>query len=642
MIHGTTITTNAVLTGGGARTALLTTEGFRDILQMRRGVKEGDQYDYRIPQPRPLIERRQVHEVPERIDFRGQELTPLDEHALREIAAALREDDVEAVAVSLLWSFVNPAHEQRAAEILREALPEAYVSLSSEVIPQLRVYERSSTTALNAYVGPVLSRYLDELGQRLADGGFAGTLLIMQSNGGVMTPEFSSRFAVNTLLSGPAGGPEAGVSYGALHGIEDLMTVDMGGTSFDVALVEGGQAVTTTEGQVGGHRVALPTLDIHTIGAGGGSIARVDEGGLLTVGPQSAGSDPGPASYGRGGSRPTVTDADLLLGYLDPQMFAGGDIPLDVERARTTMADQVGEPLGLSVQQAAQGVYTLVNTTMANAVRFISVERGKDPREFALVVAGGAGPLHAGPIAAELGIPLVLVPRESSVFCAAGMVISDLKHDYVRTFARALDAEAVDEANGMLAQMADEARETLRGQGVGEERIAVRVSADLHYVGQFHEVEVEADGASLALDALQGAFHRRHHALYGHSVPGAPLELINVRVRAEGRTSKPSYAPRAQESEDPSAARKGERPAIFDGVEHRTPVFDGLALRHGNRLEGPALVEQPTTTIVLPPGFVLECDRYDNYLLHPAALSLDEALARMRATTTDEPSGAPA
>jgi len=640
VIHGTTITTNAVLTGNGARTAFLATAGFRDLLQMRRGVKSGNQYDYLTPQPAPLIERRSVHEVPERVDARGQAVEPLDEEAVRAIARILNEEGVEAVGVSLLWSFANPAHEQRVAELLREALPEAYVSLSSEVIPQLRVYERSSTTALNAYVGPVLSRYLDDLGHRLASSGFAGTLLIMQSNGGAMTPELSARFAVNTLLSGPAGGPEAGVSYGALHGIEDLLTIDMGGTSFDVALVERGQAVMTTEADIAGHRVALPALDIHTIGAGGGSIARVDEGGLLAVGPQSAGSEPGPASYGRGGTRPTVTDADLLLGYLDPELFAGGDLKLDVENARRAMAQQVGDALGLTVEQAAQGVYTLVNATMANAVRYISVERGKDPREFALVVAGGAGPLHAGPIASELGIPLVVVPRESSVFCAVGMVISDIKHDYVRTLTRAFDEAAVAEANDLLGRMATDARSTLQSEGVEEEDIVVRVSADLHYVGQFHEVEVAAAGDALELEPLQAAFHRRHHELFGHSVPGAPLELINVRVRSEGRTGKPEYSPAPHAGEDPGAARKGERPAIFDGAEQATPVFDGLALRHGNRLEGPALVEQPTTTIVVPPGLVLECDEYDNYLLHPVSLSLEEALTRMRSEPTNEPKGA--
>jgi N-methylhydantoinase A len=631
LVHGTTITTNAVLTGRGATTAFLATQGFRDLLQMRRGVKAGNQYDYAHPQPEPLIERRLVREVPERTSFRGEELARLDEAAVRRVARELRAEGVEAVGIALLWSFVDPRHEERVAALLREELPEAYVSRSSEVIPQMRVYERASTTALNAYVGPVLSRYLDELAGRLAHAGFAGTLLIMQSNGGVMTPELSARFAVNTLLSGPAGGPEAGLAYGALHGIRDLITIDMGGTSFDVALVEGGRAVTTTEGEVAGHRVALPTLDIHTIGAGGGSIAHLDEGGLLGVGPQSAGAEPGPACYGRGGTEPTVTDADLLLGYLDPELFAGGELPLDAEAARRALAARVAEPLGLSVEQAAQGVYTLVNAAMANAVRFISVERGKDPREFALVVAGGAGPLHAGPIAAELGIPLVVIPRESSVFCAAGMVISDLKHDYVRTLTRALDASAIEEANALLAAMASDARAVLAAEGVEPGEIEVHASADLHYVGQFHEVEVDARGAALELAALQEDFHARHRELFGHAVPGAPLELINVRVRSVGRTREPAFATQPFAGEDPGAARKGERTARFDGEALATPVFDGLALAHGHRVEGPALVEQPTTTIVVPPGFVLTCDAYGTYVLHPAALRLEEALGRTAA-----------
>ncbi len=642
IIHGTTITTNAVLTGRGAKTAFVTTAGFRDLLQMRRGIKTGNQYQYDLPQPAPLIERRRVHEVQGRIDFRGEQVAALDEEAVRRVATAISDDGIEAVGVSLLWSFANPAHEQRTAELLREALPGVYVSLSSEVIPQLRVYERSSTTALNAYVGPVLSRYLDELGGRLSEAGFAGTLLIMQSNGGAMSPEFSARFAVNTLLSGPAGGPEAGLSYGALHGIEDLITVDMGGTSFDVALV---RAVPPSPPP----RVRSPDTASrcpHSRFTRSAPAADRSRGSTRVACSRSDRKARGPirdrrATDAAAPARPSPTPT-CSSGISIRRCSPGATFRSTPSQRPRRCSARSGGPLGLSVEAAAQGVYTLINTTMANAVRYISVERGKDPREYALVVAGGAGPLHAGAIAAELEIPVVLVPWESSVFCAAGMIISDIKHDYVRTLTGSLEdaAAVVEEANTVLAELANEARETLRAEGVTEGEIVLAASADLHYVGQFHEVEVEGGAEALDATLLEDGFHRRHRALYGHAVPGAPLELINVRIRSVGETRKPTYQSHADAGPDPSAARKGDRTAFFDGEACETPVYDGLALRHGNLLAGPALVEQPTTTIVVRRGFVLECDEYGNYVLHRAELTLEEAFRSLGEKQSNEPIGA--
>ncbi len=626
IIHGATITTNAVITEKGARTAFITTRGFRDMLMMRRGIKSDNQYDYTVPQLSPLIPRHRTFEVTERVDYQGEELIPLAENEVREIAAFLQTQSIEAVALSYLWSFNNPGHEQRTAQILREELPDAYISISSEIIPQIRVYERNSTTALNAYVGPILARYLSTLQQRLEAGGFAGTLLIMQSNGGVMSPELTSRFAVNTLFSGPAGGPEAGIFYGKLQHIDNLITIDMGGTSFDVALVEKGKPITTTEEEIVGHRVALPTLDIHTIGAGGGSIAYIDKSGLLAVGPQSAGADPGPVCYGRGGSEPTVTDADLLLGYLDPDFFAGGEIKLNVEAARQAMRTKIAEPLNLTVEAAAEGVYWLVNTNMASAVRFVSIERGKDPREFALVVAGGAGPIHAGAIAHELEIPLVIIPRESSVFCAAGMLMSNVKHDYVRTFTRVMSDDTINEANALLSEMATQAQETLLSEGIREQDIVIRASVDMRYIGQFHEVEVGTDGSLLSAEALAQEFHKEHDALFGHSVPGAPVEMINVRIRSEGITSKPTFEMRPDMGSDSKHALKTHRQAYFSGGKYATPVYDGLLLHHGNSVAAPAIIEQPTTTIVVPPGYQMICDQYENYIVHPENQHLSDIL----------------
>jgi N-methylhydantoinase A len=601
IVHGTTITTNAVLTGEGANTGFVTTKGFRDVLNMRRGLK-ARQFDKYAPPP-PLVPRHRIQVVEERIASDGAVLTPLAEADARAAARALRDEQVDAVAVSTLWSFRNPDHEQRIGAILQEELPDAYVSLSTDVLPQIRVYERHSTTALNAYVGPVLKRYLTRLEQELETRGFGGTLLIMQSNGGVMSPGLAQRFASNTLLSGPAGGPQAGIHYASTHGLANVITVDMGGTSFDVALVSDGTPTVTTEGEIGGHRIASPILDIHTVGAGGGSIAWVDSGGLLAVGPASAGAEPGPACYGRGGEKPTVTDADLLLGYLDPGFFHGGELALDDDAARRAIGTLAGE-LGLTETEVASGIYELVNANMAAALGVVSVERGHDPREFVLVVAGGAGPIHAAAIARELEIPQILVPRESSVFCAAGMLISDLQHDYVRTYAREPDA---DEMERIYAELEAEALETLAGEGVPRERVELTRSVDLRYAGQFNEVEVPR-----AED-----FHERHEVLYGYSMPGAPTELINLRLKARGITEKPRLQGSQPGGEDPSGALKGHREAYFDGAFASVPVYDGLALVNGNVVLGPAIVEQPTTTIVLPPDFTARCDEYDNYLVEP-------------------------
>jgi N-methylhydantoinase A len=632
IVHGTTITTNSVLTGEGARTGFVTTKGFRDVLNMRRGLK-ARQFEKYAPAA-PLVPRHRIQVVEERVTVDGEVMTPLNEDDVRAAALALKKEGVEAIAVSCLWSFLNPAHEERIGAILQEELPDAYVSLSTEVLPQIRVYERHSTTALNAYVGPVLKRYLVRLQEELADSGFDGTLLIMQSNGGVMSPELAERFAGNTLLSGPAGGPLAGVFYAATHELKNAITIDMGGTSFDVSLVADGTPTVTTEGEIGGHRIASPVLDIHTVGAGGGSIAWIDSGGLLAVGPKSAGADPGPACYGHGGTQPTVTDADLLLGYLDPEFFHGGELTLDVEAARKAVAG-IADELGLDETDAAAGIYRVVNANMAAALSVVSVQRGHDPREFVLVVAGGAGPIHAAEIAKELEIPLILVPRESSVFCAVGMLITDLKHDYVRTYARDLDKVDLDEVSGLYRDMAADARRTLGDEGVSDDRIEIDFAADLRYVGQFNEVEVPSTGGEVApevLDAMVAAFHERHDTLYGYSMPGAPIELINLRVSARGVTDKPQFSTVEAGGEDPSAAKRGERSAYFEGEFVDVPVYDALRLVNGNVVTGPAIVDQPTTTIVVPPGFQLVCDHYNNFLMHPEDTNIDELRAQLLTT----------
>ncbi|MEZ5501031.1 MAG: hydantoinase/oxoprolinase family protein [Steroidobacteraceae bacterium] len=631
IVHGTTITTNAVLTGTGARTGFVTTKGFRDVLNMRRGLKER-QFERYAP-PAPLVPRRLTCPVEERVLVDGSVAVPLNEGDVRAAAEVFKRDKVEAVAVSYLWSFLNPAHELRTREILESALPGVYISLSVEILPQIRVYERHSTTALNAYSGPILTRYLSRLEKELERRGYKGTLLIMQSNGGVMSPQVAQRFASNTLLSGPAGAPGAGVFYGSTHGFRNVITVDMGGTSFDVALVKDGRPTVTTEGSIGEHRIASPILDIHTIGAGGGSIARVDTGGLLAVGPASAGAQPGPACYGRGGDQPTVTDADFLLGYLDAQAFHGGNLTLDHERACKAVDDHVAKPLGTDVTRAAEGIYQVINANMAAALGVVSVQRGYDPREFVLIVAGGAGPIHAAPIARELDIPLVLIPRESSVFCAAGMLISDLQHDFVRTYARDFDKVDVKEIVGLLREMAAAAQKTLLDEHVPRKDIRLEYSADLRYVGQFNEVEVPLDFNG-TLDAKRMAktlarFHERHDALYGYAMQGAPAELINLRVTARGLTPKPTFKRSRRAGTTAKAALVGKRDAYFDGKWVKTPVYDGLKLQHGHGVKGPAIVQQPTTTIVVPPDYDLRCDEFNNYLMYPKGSNVSALIKRL-------------
>lgn len=620
IVHGTTIATNAVLTRKGAKTGFLTTAGFRDLLNMRRGIRSR-QNDSKYGPPEPLVPRDRIATIEERTDVNGQELTPLNEQQVRRAAQQFRADGVEAVAVSYLWSFLNPAHENRTAEILKEELPGVFVTASNEVLPQIRAYERHSTTVLNAFTGPKLQNYLANIERQLNEQGFQGTLLIVQSNGGVMSPEFASRSAASALLSGPAAAPEAALRYARRHGSENVITVDMGGTSFDVSLVHRGNPLLTENSEIGGYHVALPMLDIHTVGAGGGSLVWIDSGGILRVGPESATADPGPVCYGRGGTIPTTTDADLLMGYLNPDFFGDGAFSLDVEAARRAVEEKIAIPLGLSTNEAINGIYRVVNATMAEAVNEVSVKRGFDPREFTLVVAGGAGPIHAVPIAQELGIRKIIVPRESSVFCAVGTLVTDLKHMYARTLASDITTLDLEKAGDVLREMREEAETTLQHEGVSPELIELRFSADIRYIGQFDEVEVPLEfGGTVTAAAVERAvqeFERSHEQLNGYRLPGEQTELITLRLTALGHTSKPTIFETPSAGDDPAHALKGTRDALFDGIPHKTNIFDGLLLKRDNRVLGPAIIEQPTTTIVLLAGYEMTIDPQGNYVIEP-------------------------
>ncbi len=624
IVHGTTVTTNAVLTGNTVRTGLLATRGFRDALQMRRGIRE-KLYDNKFLAPVPVVPRWLRLPVTERIDETGAEIEPLNLGDVDAAIDAFEEAGVEAVAVCFMHAYANPEHERAALDRLRARMPDAYVSASSDVLPQVRFYERTSTTVLNVAVGPILKRYLDRLTGRLAENGFGGTLLIMQSNGGVTTPEVATGLAASTLLSGPAAGPIAGRALAEKHGRDSFITIDMGGTSFEASMVRGGAPAITTSASVNRFAMALPTADIKTIGAGGGSIAWIDGGGLLRMGPQSAGAKPGPACYGLGGEAPTCSDANLVLGYLSAGYFAGGRITLDTGRAEGAIRAAVAEPLGMSLVEAAAGMYRVMNVNMASAIREISVERGYDPRDFPLICAGGAGAIHAAMIARELGIGEIVVPREASIFCASGMMQTDLRHDYVRSCAASLTAEGLDPGrfSGLWQAMAEEGRLTLTAEGVGADRQRFVPALDLRYQGQYHEVRVEdvpqaaIDGFDL--DVIANLFHAAHDRLYGYSLQeeGTGIELVNLRLTAFGVTDKPGSSPEPEAGDDPSAARKGRRPVYLAdlGDFADIDVFDGDLLRHGNRLDGPAIVETVVTTIFVPPGFGLSVDAWRNCIL---------------------------
>lgn len=635
IVHGTTITTNAVLTGKGAKTGFVTTKGFRDVLNMRRGLKE-NQYETKYGPPPPIVPRKLIQVVEERVDCEGKELVPVNVEDVKRAIDVFRREGVEAIGVSFMFSFFNPSHEKMVKEILEEEMGDVYISISSEILPQVRFYERNSTVALNAYVGPALKRYLTNLLNRLKASGFNGTLLIMQSNGGVMSPEVAMRFASNTLLSGPAGGPTAGLFYGSVHGLKNIITVDMGGTSFDACLVKNGEPTITVEASIARHRLASPIIDIHTIGAGGGSIAWIDSGNLLQVGPQSAGADPGPACYGLGGTEPTVTDADLLLGYLDPDYFHGGRMKLDVDAARRAIKEKIADKLRMTEIEAANGIYRVVNSNMADGLRVVSVARGYDPREFALIVAGGAGPIHAGMIARELEIPMIIIPKASSVFCAAGMLMTDLRHDYVRTYATPLERADYGRINELFREMKEEAVSTLLKEGIPKERIVLNYSVDLRYEGQFNEVEValrenSQNGVTPSdLYFALNEFHKKHDALYGYSLPGAPAELINLRVTARGITDKPSFKKSEYRGADPSSAYKRSRKAFFGKEFIEVPVYDGLKMGYGHVVRGPAIVEDPTTTIVVTEKHDLTCDEYDNYIMFRKEISVQDTIEMLR------------
>ena len=616
--HATTVVTNAILESKGARTALVTTRGFRDVLEIRRQAR-GELYNMFQPVPQVLVPRHLRLEVTERTDAAGQVVTPLAMEEVDQLAAFLRDHQVEAVAVSLLFSFLNPDHEQRLGDSLRRQLPGVKVFLSSEVLPEVREYERTSTTAVCAYVAPILESYLNTLSSFLEEGDYP-PLHLMGSRGGVLTVDEGLRMPAALVESGPAAGVVASASLGQQLAVPDLVSFDMGGTTAKASLIEAGEVAVTTDYEVGGsgsqrrrwlqgagHPIKAPVVDLLEVSAGGGSIAWVDDGGGLRVGPHSAGADPGPACYGAGGQDATVTDADMVLGYLNPHRFLGGEMQLWPDLAAQAVRRNVGDKLGLDLLEAAQGVVDIVNAGMADALRKISIERGHDPRSFSLVAFGGAGPVHAGRLAQELGMGTVVIPPNPGAFSAVGLVSTDLQRDYVRTVHSPLAVEMLPRVQAMYQQMEAEARDMLARSDVDSDLWQLRRSMDLRYPYQAYEltVPVAADEVSHeGLEQIAQRFHQAHQTVYGHHSPQQSVHLVNLRVVAVGKLPR-SYASRpVQGRSGPLAqARVGSRQVFFRETGLTAcPIYERERLPIDTPIPGPAILEEASSTIVVYPN----------------------------------------
>ncbi len=622
IIHGTTVATNTMLEFNGAKTGLITTAGFRDDIELRRGYKEKI-FNPRYPGPTPIAKRRHRLVVNERIDREGEVLISLVENEVVEAVRKLKSQGIESIAVSLIFGFLNPVHEERIAAIIEKEHPRCFISLSHQVLPQIREFERLSTTLVNAYTGPRLENYLRNMVAELKELGFASALLVMLSGGGIVDTEYAGKYAVYSLLSGPAGGVVA--SSQLMGGFDsNLITIDIGGTSCDVSIIEGGKPSVTTDCWFSRYRVAVPMLNIHTIGAGGGSIAWIDSGGALQVGPQSAGANPGPACYGKGGDKPTVTDANLLLGFLNPDNFLGGAMKLDPEAAEATIEKNIARPLGLDAIQGAEGIFRIINNNMINGIRVVSVQRGHDPRDFALVAYGGNGAVHAGVLARELGIKRIIVPRTATAFSARGMLHSDIIINKVRTYMGCSYDYDLSSINESLGSMRDEVKREWPGflsEATSlSEMIIYKYYADMHYKGELHEITVP-------LHAQQGAvedshisqainqFHAIHEQRHTFANREDPVYFMNLRLEARINVDKPHLEIHEYVGEDPSASLAFHRPVYFSeaGGLTETPVYDGVLLQCGNIMKGPCIIEEPATTVVVSPGQTARLTEMDNY-----------------------------
>ncbi len=618
LLHGTTVSTNIVLEEKGARVGLLVTENFEQVLHLARSQTPGPLAGWIVMQkPDPLADLELTRGVRERMNARGGVVTPMDEAHARAMIRELVDGGAESITVSLLHSYANPAHEQRLKALVEDVAGDIPVSLSSEILPEFREYERTLVTVMNAYVSPSMRRYLGGFEEKLRGVRFSPHVNIVRSDGGLMSVARASDSPVHTMLSGPAGGVSGAAVLAGLAGHPDALGFDMGGTSTDVSLIRDGKPAISRQTTLGTYPIKVPSVEVHSVGAGGGSVAHVPMTGALRVGPESAGAVPGPACYGRGGDSPTVTDANVVLGRLPPSLL-GGDMALDAEAAGEAVG-KIGRALGLGLHQAAQGILDIVNENMFGALRLVTVQKGLDPRDFALVAFGGAGPLHGNAVAMLAGCYPVIVPPTPGVLSALGFLYADVKNEFAQTFVRNFDDIDPGQADGILTRLGREARTWLREEYIPEQDQELRYEADVRYFRQGYEFSLDIDPGSLAnggLRDLEARFGTAHERLYGFKLE-QPVELVNLRAVGTGRVDKVAFPEFPIEDHDPSAALLESHGVCFGGNFERTPVYDRGKLRAGNRIPGPAVVTQEDSTTVIHPGHAGEVDRYLNILIRP-------------------------
>ncbi|MEQ9694637.1 hydantoinase/oxoprolinase family protein [Shimia sp. SDUM112013] len=620
-INGTTVGLNALITHTGAKTGLIATKGHEDSIEIRLGHKEdGYRYDPDYPPATMLVPRHLRKGVSERVISDGSIKTPINEEDVRDACRYFIAEGVESVAISFVWSVLHPEHENRAAEIVREMMPDVRLTVGSQLYPQVREYTRTSTAIVNAYLAPILQRYVEAIDAYFRELGSQHPVRYFQSNGGLALGKVVSDQSVYAINSGPASAPQAALDVAAPWGDKNIITCDMGGTSFDITLTKDGQANVNKNIDFLRYRIGIPMIQVETLGAGGGSIGWIDSMGLMQMGPQSAGSEPGPACYGQGGENPTTTDANLVLGYLNSDGLVGGRLPLDVDKARGAIKANLADPLGISVEKAAYGMFTIVNNNMVNAIRRVSVERGYDPRDFVLMGAGGATGAHITALAREMGISKVLISKLASGLCAYGQIISDVKYNYMAPAPIRLEgAEAAKKLDDLFNTLEARGKVDLAGDGFAEDRISIRRSLDMRYVGQVHECTVEIDPFEVTeatIEDIKAAFHARHKELYTYDEPHNAVEIVNVESTIAGHVDKPERMTIA-EGKGAHETLKGTREMVFnaDGIAQDTPVYDGSAMGAGDTLHGPAVIEEVTTTIVVEPGWTVTLHESGVYVL---------------------------
>jgi N-methylhydantoinase A len=610
--HGSTVGTNALIERDLPRTGLVTTEGFRDVHEIRDGTKEDiwDAYSDIAP---PYVKRRDRLEVKERVDYAGNVVTPLEEDDVRRAVELFRKRGIDTIAVSLINAYLNGEHETRVREIVEEEYPEAFVCVSHEILPEIFEHSRTSTTIINAALVPVVREYLTDLSHRLSEWGYDGDVLAMHSGGGVMTTDAIAYYAARIANSGPTAGAIAGAHVASLCGYENAIGLDMGGTSADVSLTYEGETETTDEWAVEyGYPIAFPSTDIETIGAGGGSVAWIDDGGSLRVGPRSQGADPGPACYGRGGDEPTITDANVVMGWINPSKFLGGDMDAAVEPAREVIKRDVADPLDMDLVEAARAIERIAVANTSNAVRLVSTSKGYDPREFALVAFGGAGPLHAGAIARDVDVPAVVVPPYPGINSALGCLLVDIEHDLSRTVLAEATEAVTDDVEENFGELEAEIGDRLATEGVDEERIRMDREISMRYAGQWRSLDVSCSRPVGSIEAVRERFHDEHQRAYAYSDRDQAVEIYGLRVTGVGVVEKPSFPEvGTTHADDPDGARRGTREAYFEyaGGFVETAVYDREALGADATIDGPAIVEQMDSTVVVPPEATAEVDR---------------------------------